>query len=135
MYGAASSYQRTANDEILIIPMIETHEAIDNIDEILDVPGISGIYVGPPISACRSAGRRSWITRIRETLAIYDRIIEQTNRREIFPAIHERASRACVPHAPARAPARDRVERYRADGLGSNGSRAGDAQGRWPVAR
>ena len=27
--------------------MIETQEAIDNIDAILDVPGISGIYVGP----------------------------------------------------------------------------------------
>ena len=40
-------YQATANDEVLIIPMIETQEAIDNIDAILDVPGISGIYVGP----------------------------------------------------------------------------------------
>ena len=36
-----------ANDEVLVIPMIETQEAIDNIDAILDVPGISGIYVGP----------------------------------------------------------------------------------------
>ena len=37
----------TANDEVLVIPMIETQEAIDNIDAILDVPGISGIYIGP----------------------------------------------------------------------------------------
>src|ERR1700735_3850439 len=43
MYGAASSYQETANDEILVIPMIETRQAIDNIDEILSVPGINGI--------------------------------------------------------------------------------------------
>jgi 4-hydroxy-2-oxoheptanedioate aldolase len=27
--------------------MIETQEGIDNIDEILSVPGISGIYIGP----------------------------------------------------------------------------------------
>ena len=27
--------------------MIETQEALDNIDAILDVPGISGIYIGP----------------------------------------------------------------------------------------
>ena len=47
MYGEASSYQKTANDEIMIIPMIETQEGIDNIDEILAVPGISGIYIGP----------------------------------------------------------------------------------------
>ena len=47
MYGEASDYQKTANDEILVIPMIETREGIDNIEEILQVPGISGIYIGP----------------------------------------------------------------------------------------
>ncbi len=47
MYGEASSYQATANDEIMIIPMIETEQGINNIDEILSVPGISGIYIGP----------------------------------------------------------------------------------------
>src|SRR5580704_6652243 len=46
-YGEASSYQKIANDEVLVIPMIETQEGIDNIDEILSVPGISGIYIGP----------------------------------------------------------------------------------------
>ena len=46
-YGEASSYQTIANDEVLVIPMIETQDGIDNIDEILSVPGISGIYVGP----------------------------------------------------------------------------------------
>ncbi len=47
MYGEASSYQATANSEILVIPMIETQQGIDNIDEILSVPGINGIYIGP----------------------------------------------------------------------------------------
>jgi len=47
MYGEASSYQATANTEILVIAMIETQAGIDNIDEILSVPGISGIYIGP----------------------------------------------------------------------------------------
>ena len=46
-YGEASSYQTIANDEVLVIPMIETQDGIDNIDEILSVPGISGIYIGP----------------------------------------------------------------------------------------
>jgi len=46
-YGEASPYQSIANDEVLVIPMIETQEAIDNLDAILDVSGISGIYVGP----------------------------------------------------------------------------------------
>ena len=46
-YGEASSYQTIANDEVLVIAMIETQDGIDNIDEILSVPGISGIYIGP----------------------------------------------------------------------------------------
>ena len=41
------SYLDTVNDELLIIPMIETLEAIDNIDEILSVPGIDVLLVGP----------------------------------------------------------------------------------------
>jgi len=43
--------------EILVIPMIETRQAVENIDEILDVPGIDAIYVGPPILPSRSARR------------------------------------------------------------------------------
>jgi len=46
-YGENSPYQSIANDEVLVIPMIETQAGIDNIDEILSVPGISGIYIGP----------------------------------------------------------------------------------------
>lgn len=37
----------TANDTIMCIPMIETAAAVDAIDEILAVPGIDAIYVGP----------------------------------------------------------------------------------------
>lgn len=40
-------YHEFANDETLVIPQIETVEAIENIDAILKVPGISAIYVGP----------------------------------------------------------------------------------------
>src|SRR6201995_6035063 len=46
-YGEATPYQSTANYELLITPMIETQEAIDNIHAILNVTGGSGIYGGP----------------------------------------------------------------------------------------
>ena len=41
------SYMDMVNEELLIIPMIETQQAIDNIDEILSVPGIDVLLVGP----------------------------------------------------------------------------------------
>lgn len=40
-------YLDTVNKELLIIPMIETQQAIDNIDEILSVPGIDVLLIGP----------------------------------------------------------------------------------------
>jgi 4-hydroxy-2-oxoheptanedioate aldolase len=36
-----------ANEMVACIPMIETAQAVDAIDEILSVPGIDAIYVGP----------------------------------------------------------------------------------------
>ena len=42
-----SAYLSSANDETLAIAMIETREALDNLDAILAVPGIDGIFVGP----------------------------------------------------------------------------------------
>ncbi|MBI4200979.1 MAG: hypothetical protein HY531_01665 [Chloroflexi bacterium] len=41
------SYLDMVNKELLIIPMIETQQAIKNIDEILSVPGIDVLLVGP----------------------------------------------------------------------------------------
>lgn len=46
LYGGADYAQR-ANDTLLVIPMIETAEAVKNIDDILSVPGIDAVYVGP----------------------------------------------------------------------------------------
>jgi 4-hydroxy-2-oxoheptanedioate aldolase len=46
-YGEGGTYQTIANDEVLVIPMIETKDGVANVREILDVPGVSGIYVGP----------------------------------------------------------------------------------------
>jgi 4-hydroxy-2-oxoheptanedioate aldolase len=40
-------YFGSANDSVLCIPMIETKEAVENLDEILAVPGIDAVYIGP----------------------------------------------------------------------------------------
>src|SRR5260370_36598927 len=48
MYGSAGTYQQTANDEIVLLPMMETKTAVENMESILDVEGINGVYIGPP---------------------------------------------------------------------------------------
>lgn len=40
-------YMDAVNEQLLIIPMIETQEALDGIDDILSVPGIDVLLVGP----------------------------------------------------------------------------------------
>jgi 4-hydroxy-2-oxoheptanedioate aldolase len=46
MYGGAD-YWKYANETILTIAMIETQQALDNLDAILKTPGLDSIYVGP----------------------------------------------------------------------------------------
>ena len=40
-------YMDAVNEQLLIIPMIETQEALDDLDDILAVPGIDVLLVGP----------------------------------------------------------------------------------------
>jgi 4-hydroxy-2-oxoheptanedioate aldolase len=46
-YYAGADYYGGANDEIACIPMIETRQAVERLDNILSVPGIDAVYVGP----------------------------------------------------------------------------------------
>jgi len=88
MYGEATSYQQTANDDILCIPMIETQSAIDNIEAILDVPGIDAIYIGPSDLGF-SLGMAPKLDRDEpEILKIYERLLSETKKRGIFAGLH-----------------------------------------------
>jgi 4-hydroxy-2-oxoheptanedioate aldolase len=42
-----ADYFAHANEEIACIPMVETKRALNDLDAILDVPGIDAVYVGP----------------------------------------------------------------------------------------
>lgn len=46
MYAGADYFDH-ANDQVACIPMIETKRALEGLDDILDVPGIDAVYVGP----------------------------------------------------------------------------------------
>ena len=45
--GDALDYAREANGEVVVLAQVETALAVDNLDEILSVQGLSGIMVGP----------------------------------------------------------------------------------------
>jgi 4-hydroxy-2-oxoheptanedioate aldolase len=88
MYGTAGSYQKTANDDIALLPMMETKTAVENMEAILDVEGLSGVYIGPSDLGF-SYGLEPKLDRSEpEILAIYDKIIKECDKRGLFPGIH-----------------------------------------------
>ena len=46
LYGGAD-YPTHANDTIVVFAMIETAQALDNLDDILSVEGLDAVYIGP----------------------------------------------------------------------------------------
>ncbi len=87
-YGVANNYQKIANDEILVIPMIETQTALDNLDAILDVPGLDGIYVGPSDLAFSLGKTPQLDHEDPEILKIYERLVAECGKRGLFAGIH-----------------------------------------------
>ena len=84
-----------ADDTIAVIPMIETVEAISNLDDILTVAGIDAIYVGPAdlsISLGLQPSGNPSEAPLDEALAT---IIDGCRRHGVVPGIH--ASGALAP--------------------------------------
>jgi len=46
-FSAGANYAAEANGEIVCLAMIETAEAMSNLDEIVATPGLDGVYIGP----------------------------------------------------------------------------------------
>ena len=89
-----------ANDTVACIPMIETRQAVEGIDEILAVPGIDAVYVGPAdlsmtygLATARSTNPASRST------APSPRSSTRASRHDVTPGIHANTSLAATRHA------------------------------------
>jgi len=81
-----------AGDGIALIPMIETVEAISNLDDILAVPGIDAIYVGPAdlsITLGLKPGNNDGEAKFDDALAT---IVKGCQNAGIVPGIHATAA-------------------------------------------
>jgi 2-dehydro-3-deoxyglucarate aldolase/4-hydroxy-2-oxoheptanedioate aldolase len=86
-------YMQRANDEVAVIVQIEHVDAARNIDAILDVPGIDGVFVGP-FDLSGSMGKPGKINDPEVQQAIRD-IIRACEKRDIARCIYA--------HSPAHA--------------------------------
>src|SRR5260370_19076256 len=87
LYGGAD-YHAKANDIVVAFGMIETQEALDNLDAILSTPGLDAIYVGPSdlsISLGYAPGGDKpddWM------MAALQKVLDGCKRPKVHPASH-----------------------------------------------
>ena len=88
IYGG-SEYAKNADEEILKLAMIETKEALENLDEILDTPNLDGIYVGPA-DLSLAINEEPGFDRPENTKAYKEilRILEAAKKRNLFAGLH-----------------------------------------------
>jgi 4-hydroxy-2-oxoheptanedioate aldolase len=96
-YGGA--YAGTANDVVACIPMIETRQAVETIDDILAVPGIDAAYIGPAdlsLTYGLPPGVDQEDDEFDRALAT---VVDACKRHGVVPGIHANASLAAKRHA------------------------------------
>ncbi len=88
IYGG-SDYAKHADEELLKLAMIETKEALDKLDEIMNTPGLDGIYIGPA-DLSLAIGEEPGFDKSENTKAYTEimRILEHAKKNKIFAGIH-----------------------------------------------
>ena len=88
IYGG-SDYAKQADSEILKLAMIETKEALEKLDEILDTPNLDGIYIGPA-DLSLAVGEEPGFDRPENSKAFKEisRILEAAKKRDLLAGLH-----------------------------------------------
>jgi 4-hydroxy-2-oxoheptanedioate aldolase len=86
-------YFETANETVLCIPMVETKPALDSIEEILAVPGVDALYVGPN-DLSLALGMKPGPDNPDPYQSAYQRVAEACGAAGIAAGIHANASLA-----------------------------------------
>ena len=92
IYGG-SDYSKHADTEILKLAMIETKEALEKLDEILDTPNLDGIYIGPA-DLSLALNEEPGFDKPESTKAYSEilRILDSAKKRSLLTGIHNGTS-------------------------------------------
>ena len=84
-FGAG--YAAAANDLVVTMPMIETAQALENLEQILDVPGVDAIFVGPGDLGASLYGQAQIDRETPEFLVTLERIAKTARAKNIGAGI------------------------------------------------
>jgi 4-hydroxy-2-oxoheptanedioate aldolase len=92
----ASEYYRCVSDEILVVVQAEHIDAVDRIDEILSVPGIDAVFVGPNDLLASMGKTPQMDSDDTEFVSAITKIREAAIRHGVAPGIHVADSASAV---------------------------------------
>jgi 4-hydroxy-2-oxoheptanedioate aldolase len=84
---AGADYPQMANETILALAMVETAAALENLDEILQTPGLDGVFVGPGDLRLSLTGKAGMDLSDPVLVEALGRIAERTRAHGRLPAI------------------------------------------------
>jgi len=75
------------NEQTVCLVMIETHTAVDNVEAILDVPGVDGVFVGPNDLAISHSGANDGAGKSERDVAMIGLVADACARRGLVAGI------------------------------------------------
>jgi 4-hydroxy-2-oxoheptanedioate aldolase len=81
-------YYSKANDNVACIPMVETVQAVENVDDIVSVPGVDAVYVGPADLSITMGLPPGMDQDNRDFDAALAKVVDACNRAGVIPGIH-----------------------------------------------
>jgi 4-hydroxy-2-oxoheptanedioate aldolase len=85
---AGADYVANANRTIITMAMIETRAGLDNLEEILSVEGLDGIYVGPADLSIALGYEPQLDPTEGEVVKAIEHIVDRARKKKIVPGIH-----------------------------------------------
>ena len=93
---AGFDYVQHANDTIVTIAMIETAEALDNLDDILSVEGLDAIYIGPSDLSLALGCRPTFDDLEPKAFEAVEHILARTKAHDVVAGIHNGTPEAAL---------------------------------------
>jgi 4-hydroxy-2-oxoheptanedioate aldolase len=85
---AGADYWRHADREVLLLAQIETTTAVANVADILSVPGLDGVYVGPGDLSLSMGHTPSMAPQEPDVLAAMGDVLTAARSRGMIAAVH-----------------------------------------------